>query len=166
MKGYEKDQKTNEPSCIKYLNELTDNCISHKKKANAPSQINMEILKVKHSNSNLNHLTSIGIKNDELFENQFKFKSLIKLEEKEYFDQIITTTTTVRTLTTDDLFYLFDSSFYENHYHSSNVFNNLSDSNNKYSSKLQHNLNPNIYSCLTNYFSDVKNIPDSFLISN
>ena len=97
-----------------------------------------------------------------LLENEFKCNSLVKLEEKEYLDQIITTTTTVRTKTTDDLFLLFDTNFYESE-NTSNL--NLSLNNNgsilsihKINSKnCNHNsfgnINQSVYSCLTNYIS-------------
>lgn len=110
---------------------------------------------------------------DDWFENEFKCKSLVKLEEKEYLDQIITTTTTVRTKTTDDLFMMFDSKFYDsenqcddnnNTINSCNNLNlntsftnNSTNINNKNgNANFNHNNrlnNPSLYSSLTNYFS-------------
>ena len=161
IKEYEKDKKnkSNWSICNNYLNELTENRASWSMPVNILNRIEIPIWQTTAASTkpNLNRPSSIRIKKDELFENQFKCKSLIKFEEKEYFEQIITTTTTVRTLTTDDLFYLFDSTFYQNHSHSSNFLNKVNNPNERKPNKLQHNLNPSVYSCLTHYFSDVKN---------
>lgn len=43
------------------------------------------------------------------FDADFRCNSFIKLEEKEYMDQIITTTTTIRKLNNDNLFMICDS---------------------------------------------------------
>ncbi len=93
-----------------------------------------------------------------LIENEFKCKSLVKLEEKEYLDQIITTTTTVRTKTTDDLFFLFDNNFYETENSSNvnlNMISNSSISRANQNPMMQNiaNINQSVYSSLTNYFS-------------
>ncbi len=100
-------------------------------------------------------------------EEEFKCKSLVKLEEKEYLDQFITTTTTVRTKIKDDLYLLFDNNFFENENHSEdqlndyfemknkadkNSFNRNEKMSNKKSPK-SININKNVYSCLNNYFS-------------
>lgn len=96
-----------------------------------------------------------------LIENEFKCKSLVKLEEKEYLDQIITTTTTVRTKTTDDLFFLFDNNFYETENNtnvnlnliSNGSINRLNQNNCNYVMQNIGNVNQSVYSSLTNYFS-------------
>ena len=95
-----------------------------------------------------------------LIENEFKCKSLVKLEEKEYLDQIITTTTTVRTKTTDDLFFLFDNNFYETENTNVNLnlisngsINRLNHNNCNYVMQNIGNVNQSVYSSLTNYFS-------------
>ena len=97
-----------------------------------------------------------------LFENEFKCKSLVRLEEKEYLDQIITTTTTVRTKTKDDLVLMFDSNFYESE-NASNLNLNMSNANNNNGSintmgnmaprNSNYNMNQGVYSSLANYFS-------------
>ena len=46
--------------------------------------------------------------------NDYKRKNLIRLEQKEYLDQITTITTTVKTFTKDDLFMLFETNLNEN----------------------------------------------------
>ena len=101
---------------------------------------------------------SIDKKWKTLIENEFKCKSLVKLEEKEYLDQIITTTTTVRTKTTDDLFFLFDNNFYETENSSNvnlNMISNSSISRANQNPMMQNiaNIIQSVYSSLTNYFS-------------
>lgn len=92
-------------------------------------------------------------------EEEFKCKSLVHLEEKESMDQFVTTTTTVRTRTKDDLFMLFDNSFFGNENHSeeqlNDFFMNRKDSNqlNQGENPKILNINKNVYSCLNNYFS-------------
>jgi hypothetical protein len=87
---------------------------------------------------------------DELLENEFRSKSLVKLEDKEYSDQIVTTTTTIHTMTTQDIFMQFEESNYYDNDNQLNLINSNNNSNSKTSSS-------NIYSCLTNYFSDNSN---------
>ncbi len=101
----------------------------------------------------------------------YRRKNLIRLEQKEYLDQITTITTTVKTFTKDDLFMLFDNNtnFYDNDlydnelYSSSLDLNDLSEltcSLNKFKNTTLFepnqipNINKNVYSCLTNYITD------------
>ncbi len=113
-----------------------------------------ELEKDLSTSSNLEHKSNNQRKSridnkssDEMLEDDFRSKSLVKLEDKEYTDQIVTTTTTIHTMTTQDIFMQFEESNYydyENQFHFVNSSNNL---NSKTS-------NSNIYSCLTNYFSN------------
>lgn len=115
----------------------------------------------------------------DLIELELKSKNLLKLEEKEYMNQIITTTTTVNTLTTnEDLFLLLDNAICDNQYlndspssfimaNSNNSSKTMSPDSEKifvpisiidqrqqqHQARLVH-LSQNIYSCLTNYGSN------------
>ena len=132
---------------------------------------------------------------NELKNNNLKSSSIVKIEEKEFLDQVTTTTTTVTTLTSDSLLLPFDNNAcdFPNHstfdFSNSNFFNNSSDqfylnthrtyngtycNNNLMSSnscqqpmnghmansicmrniRITSNLNENIYSCLSNNYSD------------
>lgn len=101
----------------------------------------------------------------------YRRKNLIRLEQKEYLDQITTITTTVKTFTKDDLFMLFDNNtnfydndLYDNELYSSsldlNDLNELTCSLNKFKNTTTFepnqipNINKNVYSCLTNYITD------------
>ena len=96
---------------------------------------------------------------DEILENEFRSKSLVRLDDKEYTDHIVTTTTTIHTMTTQDIFMQFEESNYydnENHFSLINTNNNLKSKTN----------NSNIYSCLTNYFSNNLNNSNSANFNN
>jgi hypothetical protein len=93
---------------------------------------------------------------------------LIKLEEKEYLDQMVTTTTTVTTLTSDSLFFanpyglhnqsMLDfahSNYLGNNGEQTGVVSTVCHTDRSLQNpRLAPNLNKNIYSCLTNIYSD------------
>ncbi|RNA23122.1 Tetratricopeptide repeat 28 [Brachionus plicatilis] len=109
------------------------------------------------------------------FDGDFRCNSFIKLEEKEYMDQIITTTTTIRKLNNDDLFMICDSNLNDMSEHpiiqTDLIVNKLTPrtskegnipglkqninnfSINKQTDENEKNMdqNQNIYHCLTNY---------------
>ena len=96
-----------------------------------------------------------------------KSTSLIKLEQKEYLDQITTITTTVKTCTRDDLIMMFDNNLYDNDFYDNDLYSPSMDHINLISPEfkfnattitpqtlLKPNINKNVYSCLNNYISD------------
>jgi hypothetical protein len=105
--------------------------------------------------------------------------TLVKLEEKEYTDQVVTTTTTVTTLTSDSMFFMCENGVAPYDFHSHSVMDMsgqngfLSNSSNEHflasnhksngdssgshvveKSVVRPNMPRNIYSCLTNIYSD------------
>lgn len=100
----------------------------------------------------------------ELMEQEFKSKSLVKLEEKEYLNHIITTTTTtIKTLSNEELFVIFDNDCEHGDLnkqpytrHTSLPIRQMFDSKNSPSSEPKSppvQINQNVYSCLANYCS-------------
>jgi len=82
-----------------YLSDLVDNDLTLTKYSSSKP------------NLNITSQTSSGYRN---MIDDYKRKNLIRLEQKEYLDQITTITTTVKTFTKDDLFMLFETNLNDN----------------------------------------------------
>lgn len=164
QKMIETNVKNDSPSCEydEYLSEL----VRKEKNKQTTQPQNFKNANFPKKYCNVAHSTNSRQSNNLIYdpEDEFKCKSLVHLEEKEYFDQFTTTTTTVRTKTKDDLFLLFDNNFFGNENHSEDQLNEFFNYNtinksqpymvNKGDKPKLVNINKNIYSCLNNYFSD------------
>lgn len=140
----------------KYINDLIDF------KPNTPSCSKVN----NNSSSNNSKQANFGF-NNMIYQQMDDLKSksnLIKLEQKEYLDQITTITTTVKTCTRDDLIMMFDNNLYDNDFYDADLYSPSLDQINLITPEFnaattratlaKPNINKNVYSCLTNYISD------------
>lgn len=154
----------------KYLSELLDNDINYCSKTQSEHNI---FTKEWFGCESVSKARSESDK----FDGDFRCNSFVKLEEKEYMDQIITTTTTIRKLNNDDLFMICDNHLNDVSEHpiiqTDLIINSVSPRtnietspglkikiddlpinnifNNDIKKKQLINRNQNIYHCLTNY---------------